>query len=289
MLSHIYLNAKRAAYLAALACTVWFAACDFRDITDPDAGGNFSATESFSFEVQAAGNQHFRLEGINGALDVVGVPGAQTVRIWGERTVRSHSTSDARSYLREVEVRVSDSNDELLVQTLQPEDTHGREVEVNYHIRVPADWNVELHNANGLAWVDSLQANVYLQITNGQVQGHVITGAFEVELTNGNVLLKSMLGSAHVTVVNGNVDAEMILAATGKCEMSTVNGNINLALPKNTSAQFTANVTNGSIAVVELPLQNAVTSSNSVRGQLGKGEGKVALATINGTIRAAGF
>ncbi len=289
MLSHINLKAKRAAYLAALACTLMFAACDFHNVTDPDAGGNFSATESFSFEVQATNHQRFRLEGISGAIAVVGVPGVNSVRIWGERIVRSRSAADARAYLSEVEVRVSDSNNELVVETIQPEDTRGREVEVNHHVRVPSHWNVQIHNTNGLAWVDSLSAKVSLEIANGQVQAHALTGEVEVEVANGNVSLENILGNVHVAVINGNVAAEVILAAPGKCEINAVNGNINLAIPKNTSAQFAADVTNGSIAVVDLNLQNATTSRNSARGLLGQGEGKITLATINGTIQAAGF
>lgn len=280
---------RSAALLAALASVLAFAACDFHNITDPDASGNFTAKESFSFEVQATPMHQFHLEGKNGTIAVLGITGAQSVRIEGERIVRSRSTEDAQSYLREVDVEVSTSNKELLVETVQPDNTHGRSVEVNYQIYLPADWRVQVHNANGLATVDSLSNYVELEIANGQVQAREIRGEINVTLTNGNVLLQRVLGSADVKTVNGNVDAEVALPLFGACEMSTVNGNINLAIPKATSAQFSAEVTNGSIAVLDLTLQNATTSPKSTRGQLGLGEGKVSLAAVNGTIRAAGY
>ncbi len=289
MYSNINLKLKQLVYLAALACALAFAACDLSDITDPNAGGNYSASESFSFEVQAVNSHRFRLEGINGSIEITGVAGAATARIWGERIVRSRSTSDARSYLDEVEVRVSTSNDELLVETIQPEDTHGREAVVNYHVRIPAAWQVQLHNANGLARVDSLRNRVAFDIANGQVQVHDVVGDLDVALTNGNVWIDNLLGNAHVGVTNGNVDAAMILPVPGTCEVGVINGNITLAIPKNTSAQFAADVTNGAISVLDLILQNAATSRNSVRGQLGSGAGKIELGTVNGTIRASGF
>lgn len=280
---------RRAAWSVALGGLLAFAACDFHNIADPDAGGNDTAKEPFFFEVQANPTRQFRLEGKNGAVTVVGVLGAQSVRIAGERIVRSRSTADARDYLREVDVRVSTSNTELLVETVQPENTHGRNVEVNYEIRVPADWRVEVHNANGLATVDSLRNRVALELANGQALVRDVNGAIVITVTNGNVLLQRVFGSAEVKAVNGNVEAEVVLPLFGTCELSSVNGNIDLAIPKNTSALFSAEVTNGAIAVIDLGLQNPVSSRTSVRGQLGRGEGKVALATVNGTIRAAGF
>lgn len=279
----------RAALRVALGSILVFAACDFHNITAPDAGGNFTAKESFLFEVQANPTRQFRLEGKSGTVTVVGALGAQNVRIIGERIVRSRSTADAQDYLREVDVRVSTSNTELLVETVQPENTRGRNVEVNYEIRVPADWRVNIRNANGLATVDSLRNRVELDLANGQVLARDVTGAIVVTVTNGNVLLQRVFGSTEVKAVNGNVDAEVVLPLFGARELSSVNGNINLGIPKNTSAQFSAEVTNGTIAVLDLSLQNASTSRTSVRGQLGKGEGKVALATVNGTIRASGF
>ncbi len=289
MYSNINFKTKPLTYLTALAFMLAFAACDLNDITDPNAGGNDTASEPFSFEVQAASSQRLRLLGNNGTIDVVGVNGATTARIWGERLVRSRSASDARDYLREVEVRVSTSNGEVLVQTLQPDDTNGREVVVNYHVRIPASWQVHLHNANGAARVDSLNNRTVFDIANGQVQVYDVKGDVEIVLTNGNALLNNVLGTAHVVVTNGNVDAQMRLAASGKCEVGVINGNIALAIPKNTSAQFAADVTNGSISVLELAMQNTTSTRNSMRGQLGAGAGEIKVGTVNGTIRVSGF
>lgn len=289
MFSQINFKARPLTYLTALAFILTFAACDLSDIADPNAGGNDTATEAFSFEVQAASSHRLRLLGNNGAIDVVGVNGATTARIWGERIVRSRSASDARDYLREVEVRVSTSNGEVLVQTLQPENTNSREVIVNYHVRVPANWQVQLHNGNGAARVDSLSNRATFDIANGQAQVYDVTGDVDIALTNGNALLNNVLGNTHVVVTNGNVDAKMTLAASGKCEVGVINGNIALAIPKNTSAQFAADVTNGSISVLDLIMQNTTSTRNSMRGQLGSGAGEIKIGTVNGTIRASGF
>ena len=289
MYSLIKRNTKSLLYLSSLLWVLAFVACDINALTDPDAAGNYSASESFSFTVQATSSEQLQVEGINGSIEVIGVSGAATARIWGERIVRSHSSADARSYLKEVEVRVSTSTAQVLAETIQPEDTHGREVVVNYHIAVPAHWQVHLHNANGTARVDSVQNRVAFDIANGQVQASRLGGDLDVALTNGNVFIENAKCNAHVVVSNGNVEATMTLPTTGKCDLGVINGNITLAIPQNTSAQFAAEVTNGSISVADLVLQNETSSRTSVRGQLGSGAGDIKLGTVNGTIRANGF
>lgn len=71
--------------------------------------------------------------------------------------------------------------------------------------------------------------------------------------------------------------------------MSAVNGTVGLQIPQNTSAQFAAEVVNGSISTTGLIIHDAITTPKSVRGRLAGGEGKIALKTVNGSIIVKGF
>ncbi len=71
--------------------------------------------------------------------------------------------------------------------------------------------------------------------------------------------------------------------------MGTVNGNIELEIPQNTSADFSANVTNGAIQILNLTLQNEVATTRSLRGTLGNGQGTIKTNTVNGNINTTGF
>lgn len=272
-----------------LVCLAWlpFGACEIDRVVD--AGGQATERATFSFQVEAVKQSRLRVEGINGPVEIVGVPGATTVAIWGERRVTSQSHGDAAAYLRHLEVRVSDSRDEVLVKTIQPNDTHGRTLEVAYHLRLPAAWQVQVKNVNGNVRVDSLQQQATINLANGNVELHEISGTATAVLTNGNLVMRGVHGNASGELINGNISVETRLATNGVCELSTVNGIINLQIPNTTSAELDAKVSNGTINLSGLTLQVAAASPQSLRGRLGAGEGRIALATVNGNILVAGF
>jgi DUF4097 and DUF4098 domain-containing protein YvlB len=277
--------------LLMMVCLFTFSACTVTGIVDPpsdDASGNATVVEPFSYTVTVANQSRFRIEGINGLIDIVGVPGVATIEIRGERRVRSKSEEDARDYLRHLEVRVTDSNDEVFVKTVQPQENHGRNLEVIYYIRMPENWEAGVGNVNGDVVIDSLAGDVSVGLVNGSVQLREISANTAIGLTNGNVLLTKIIGSTLAAVVNGNIYADVTLPQKATCEMSTVNGSIDLRVPQSTSAQFSAEVVNGTIRLTNLNLQNATTTPKTTRGRLANGDGQIKLKTVNGNIRVEG-
>ncbi len=270
-----------------IACALMFSACAIDGIVD--YRGDATVVEEFSFEVAVRSQSRFRLEGVNGSIDIVGVPGASKVEIWGERRVKAKSTEDARDYLKNLEVRVADGAEEVFVKTIQPRETGGRSLEVVYHIRMPDNWEALVNNVNGNVLVDSLVGKVSIGLVNGNVELREISETISIGLTNGNVLLAKITGDTFVALVNGNIDASLTLPQQGTCELSTVNGTIALQIPQNTSALFSAEVVNGAISTKGLIIYDATTTPKSVSGRLSNGEGKIVLKTVNGNIRVEGF
>ena len=80
----------------------------------------------------------------------------------------------------------------------------------------------------------------------------------------------------------------MTLLPDGLVNLGVVNGNIRLDVPTSVSAMIEADVANGSVSVVGLTLLDSTTSTRSVQGRLGAGEGLIDLATVNGTITVQG-
>ena len=276
--------------LACLMVSVMLCGCDVNNIIDDgDASGHATAAESFSFEVEVAQQYRLELRGINGNVELAGVSNTQTVQIWGERRVTSRSTEDARAYLSNLQARVTDGNAAVLVETLQPDDTRGRQLQVSYHLRVPYTWQAEIHNTNGNVVVDSLGQAVTIFLINGNVSVQNVTGSVSASLTNGNALLQEIYGSAHVVLMNGNIGTTIRMPPSAACIMNTVNGTIALQIPRDTSAEFTAALSNGTIDLSDLVLQGAETSPTSMRGQFGDGSGRITLKTVNGDIRVRGF
>jgi hypothetical protein len=135
------------------ACAFMFSACDIDGVVD--YSGDATVVEDFSFEIAVRNQSRLRLEGVNGDIDIAGVPGASKVEIWGERRVKSKSTEDAKAHLKNLEVRVTDGAEEVFVKTIQPRETGGRTLEVIY--------------TNGNVLLAKITGNTLIALVNGNV------------------------------------------------------------------------------------------------------------------------
>lgn len=257
----------------ALAVALGIVGCDGDDVLNVDdqvRNTNSTASDAFSFEVDATGQSGFRLEGINGSVSITGVSGTESFLVDGVRRVGSESVQDALAQLDLLEVAVTVQAGEILVRTMQPQNTGGRNFVVEYDLTIPRRLEGSIVNVNGSVAVDSIDNT--LSVINA----------------NGAVTLDEIVGSTSVQLVNGEIDSEVTLPIDGTIDLRTVNGNIILAIPDNTSAALSASVLNGNISV-SLALQNPVTTPNSLSGALGPGEGAITLTTVNGNITVSGF
>ena len=258
-------------FLAALmsACVEHSHGWDDRDRNVDNT--NFSASESFYFEISPANQQVFTLDAINGTVDLIGVPGSNSVIVTGLRRVRSESVSDAEQYLQDLQVLVSSSGSEVYVETEQPDETFGRGYDVFYQIEVPDHWRVNIDHVNGNVVLDSL------------------FGTASVNAVNGDLLVREINGSLDADLVNGRITATAIVPVDGYCRLETVNGLIDLSVPVNTSAMVNLDVVNGTMQINNLQLQQTNTSNQSISGRLGDGRGSIDLETVNGNIFLTGF
>jgi len=231
---------------------------------------NFSASETFSQNVAVNNQVKFILNGINGLI-IVRITDDPLVMISGIRIVESQSLEDAQAYLKNLQVSIKDRGSDVFVQTQQPEKNHGRNLIVNYDISIPKSWMINIENINGDIKIDSMEGNIL------------------VNLVNGTVSLNDIFADVIVDVVNGTIDGQVALPDQGSCTMALVNGAINLSIPQSTSAQFSAKLTNGSISITDLVLQNIQSSNTAVTGTLSTGLGSIDLETVNGGINVNGF
>ncbi len=232
---------------------------------------NFVAKESFQFKVDVKNHTKLRLDAINGKVEIFGSASATSVTVTGERRVRSESTADAEEYLEKLEVRVTETASIVFVETIQPDKIHGRNFVVDYKITLPENLELDAGNINGNMTIENIKNDV------------------DVDNVNGTIDLKDIVGNASADVVNGLIRAKVTMPQGGNIDIGTVNGNIELEIPQSTSADFSANVTNGAIQISNLTLKNEATTLRSLRGTLGNGEGTIKTNTVNGSIKTTGF
>jgi hypothetical protein len=242
-------------------------------LTDPCDnchGGDSEARASFRTAVSADGLTSFSLEGLNGRMEITGTPDADSVVVWGERSVRSDDEEDAAEHLALLQVEVQESASAVAVRTRQPSRNDGRTFTVDYHVLIPERLRVSVNGLNG---------GFSLSGTAGPVA---------VNWTNGDVLCASVRGGCEVNLVNGRIDCDGGLPATGAFILTSVNGNVFLAVPDTTSAQIDARTTNGTVTVSGLSVRDLSSSRTAVSGVIGTGLGTIRLTTVNGNVSLTG-
>ncbi len=250
-----------------------FVGCSDNDSTGPGDVNDtsFRAEEEFSFKVDVVDYTQLKLEAVNGSITISGETERDSVIIQGIKQVGSDSFEDAEAHLPLLHVIVQNPRDEVHVRTVQPQQSNGRDYVVDYEILLPANFDVDVVNANGSIVVNSIDNRIY------------------VACGNGEIVLNEIQGSAIVQLGNGTIEAGITLPLYGVINLSTGNGIIDLTIPRNTSADFQAAVGNGAIDIANLTFYNQVITSNSVTGILGEGHGTIMLNTGNGNILVLGI
>ncbi|MBN1781803.1 DUF4097 family beta strand repeat protein [bacterium] len=263
---HSFKYKFRGTVLAVLVSgmALWMGSCSIDDSCS--SCNDAMATASFSHTLSASGIQRFSLSAVSGRIDISGTEDGDSVKVWGERMVRSKTQEDADQALSLLEVKIKTTDNEIGVETVQPGESNDRSYEVNYHVLIPQTMNVRIQSVNGETDVEFIRADVLM------------------ELVNGDILLDSITGSCQAALVNGRIRADVQMPDKALCLFSVVNGNIELAVPDTTSARFEASVVNGTIHVNGLQVQDMRTTQTMASGMLGDGSGLIQLQTVNGDI-----
>jgi len=237
---------------------------------DDSASPRFTAEESFSLGSDVTTQTAFRLEGINGEIEVTGSDTATQVTATGFRRITADTQQEADDALPDLQVEMTSTTEEVLLKTLQPKNSAGKNYEVEYVIVLPQNLAITLLNANGSITVDGANAGLIISIANG------------------SITTRNILDDATLAVANGRIDAQVTLLSGSVVRAGTSNGNLRLEVPTQTSAEVTAAVGNGEITTTGLVFTDLITGGSSLSGRLGSGDGTIDLSTGNGSIDLIG-
>ena len=226
---------------------------DFDGDSDGVRNTNSTATAPFFFEVPLDQQRLVRVEAVNGIIEIIGGGRGDEIVVSGERRVGSESGRDAERHLGNLQVRIIEAADEIVIRTIQPDNSDGRDYTVDYTITLPDGLDLDVDHVNGIVELDDFY------------------------------------GGATVDLVNGEVVGSVVLPRDAVVDMAVINGLIDLEIPRSPSAAFSASVTNGDVRVFNLNLRDLIQSQNRIRGTLGEGEGRITLEILNGDIEVRGF
>lgn len=248
----------RTAYLACLALAGFSLA----------AAADVSTTEEYRFEVDPGAR--VSLENINGSIRITGYAG-DTVN------VTAHKSAGKQEYLDELEVVIDATDDYVRIETRHPErkgswfkwgsDSSGS---VSYVLDVPS--GVEL---------DAIET------VNGDVEIEAVTGNVKASTVNGTLEVSGLAADVNLETVNGSVKARFDrLGAGQRVNAEAVNGAVTLVLPADASARVEAETVNGGIHAEDFGLKaEKGFVGRDLSGEIGNGDARISLDTVNGSIR----
>ena len=248
--------------------------------------------ESFLFDVVVDTQEQLLINAVTGSIEITGSSTADSVIIEGERRVGSTTREDAEMHLDMLQVSVEDLDSEIMVETIQPEKARGRNYEVDYRITVPDNLEINVNQVAGPVLIDTIGAAVSVNTVSGDVDLIEISGSAQASVFTGQVntqIIVPLNGTIELSTLTGDIDAKISIPHGGIIDISALEGDINLDIPQDTSAAFSAGVTDGVIQLIDLVLHNQKRTSHSLTGRLGDGDGEIWLETDAGDITVTGF
>jgi len=223
-------------------------------------------TETYSFELNQ--NGRISLSNINGDVRISGGSGSAV-------EITADKRADDEDDLAKLTIKVKAEPDSIRVETV-----HGKSEsrwfgsdsgEVTYTLKVPAYANLDT-----------------ISTVNGDVLVEGVSGTVSVESVNGELDLRNLAGDVDLETTNGGIEASFdLLEGSQRVSADTVNGRITLYLPANASARLSAETLNGGINAEDfgLDVDSGGFVGKDLNGNIGSGEARIDLDTVNGGIR----
>ena len=225
-------------------------------------------TEEFTFVINSGGR--ISLENINGDIRITGDEG-DTV------TIVARKQAGKQEYMDELKIVVDADSDYIRIETRHPSNLtswfnwgNNHSGSVSYELTVPTGVNLDK-----------------ISTVNGDIEIRSMSGKVKAETVNGDLVATGLVSDVDLETVNGGVNAEFdTLAGSQRVSVEAVNGRIVLALPADTSARVHAETVNGSIDVDDFGLKtDKGFIGHECDGQIGNGDARISLDTVNGSIR----
>ena len=225
-------------------------------------------TEEMSFDV--ASGARISLENINGDILIVGGSGDKV-------HVLANKKAGSQEYMDDLKVVVDADEDYIRIETRHPKSEGGwfkwgsdSSGSVSYELMVPSHVNLDT-----------------ISTVNGDVNIEAVNGLVKAETVNGSLEAVGLKGDVNLETVNGSVKAEFDeLGAGQRVSAEAVNGKIVLLIPADASARINAETGNGSINAADFGLEaEKGFVGRDLSGDIGGGDARISLDTVNGSIK----
>jgi DUF4097 and DUF4098 domain-containing protein YvlB len=250
----------------ALLAAVASAGCD---IVTADLRSEETAQWHKTYQLDAGGR--VEITNVNGKIDVEPSAG-NIVDVSAVKKARGASPEAAKAALDRASITPERSTSRVRVETRMSNlggiVFNSGNVQVEYHVKVPAG------------------AEVKFTTTNGGIEITGLQGRITAETTNGGVTTREVSGQLDASTTNGGLDIDLARVADGGVKLEFTNGGLKMRVPRDAKATISASITNGGINAGDLPID--ATGDNNRRkleGRMNGGGARIQIEGTNGGIR----
>lgn len=243
---------------SAILCTSLIGFTAYADVTD-------KVVKSFNVEE----NAEFRIENINGEIDISG---------WSknEIEVTATITADSQEDRDNIKINFTESGRGVAVETKYGSSSffkknNNNSGKVTYVVKVPSSGSLK-----------------DVELVNGSLSVEGVSGQIKADVVNGSVSIDGITANSEIASVNGSIKVKYGTAAS-KLEdinLSTVNGSIKLYVPADINANIDVETMHGSIKNdFGLEVEKSGFIGKSLNGDIGSGDIKVSIESVNGSVK----
>ena len=195
-----------------------------------DVGGeSYSDTveERFTFD----GPPKLRVRNVSGETSVTAAGAAGEIRVVARKRVSAGSEDRAKRLLQNLEVRMDQRGDELLVEPHLYEQERGwldlfrgKRFRVDFEITVPVECAVDAQTVSGEISIEGVRGPLEVQSVSGDVALVDIQGPMRIKSVSGDVDCRRYVGHLEGNTVSG--DVTIVAAALRSSQLHTVSGDV---------------------------------------------------------------
>lgn len=205
-------------------------------------GDRAEANEIVEQRFQVTGMPHLRVNNVSGETEITVGP-ANEVFVRARKRVHGWSEERARRLLENVEIRMEQNGDEILIEPrlFQQERGwlelfRGGRVAVDLDIRVPRETQVEASTVSGDLSITGTRGPHDVKSVSGDVTLDDVQGPMQLRTVNGDVTASGFAGRVEANSVSGELEFSRSRVRTP--DIVTVSGDVaigSLSLPEETS------------------------------------------------------
>ncbi|WP_034474754.1 DUF4097 family beta strand repeat-containing protein [Aestuariibacter salexigens] len=159
----------------------------------------------------------------------------------------------------------------------------GRSIRVEYTIRVPEQYNVNLNTSGGSISVEDLRGNIEADTSGGSINIGRVIGNVDVRTSGGSIRTEQIEGQIDANTSGGSIHVEFAKQLTADAGLFTSGGSITAYLPDDIAIDIDASTSGGSVKS-DFDV-DGVTKKRRISGKINGGGPELTLRTSGGTVR----